>query len=177
MRREHLAHVLRAASQIADERDVVVFGSQAVLGAHDEDELPEEATLSMEADLTFWNDPDDERSDRVDGAIGEDSYFHQTHGYYAQGVSITTATLPDGWQDRLIRFENASTKPARGWCLEPHDLALAKLVAWREKDTQFVRALIEAGLLDCDLLLQRCETLPIAPLLKKRIARWIALFT
>lgn len=35
-----------------------------------------------------------------------------------------------------------------GWRLERHDLCVAKLVALREKDTNFVAALIEAGLVD-----------------------------
>jgi hypothetical protein len=33
MRREQLEHVLRAASQIADDPNVLVIGSQSVLGA------------------------------------------------------------------------------------------------------------------------------------------------
>lgn len=103
MRRENLAHLLRAASQIAEEPNIIVVGSQAILGTHDDADLPEQVTLSVEADLTFWDDTDDVKSDRVDGAIGEDSQFHATFGYYAQRVSITTATLPEGWRDRLWR--------------------------------------------------------------------------
>ena len=28
--------------------------------------------------------------------------FHSTFGYYAQGITRSTAILPQGWQDRLI---------------------------------------------------------------------------
>jgi len=35
--------------------------------------------------------------------------FHQTHGYYAQGVGPETATLPTGWRRRLVRVENPNT--------------------------------------------------------------------
>ncbi len=35
--------------------------------------------------------------------------FHATYGYYAQGVSDSTAVLPHGWQDRLVRFETPAT--------------------------------------------------------------------
>jgi len=38
VKREHLAHILRAASQIADDPDVVVIGSQSILGTYDEDD-------------------------------------------------------------------------------------------------------------------------------------------
>ena len=34
------------------------MGSQAILGTYDEDDLPPEATASMEADLAFLDDPD-----------------------------------------------------------------------------------------------------------------------
>lgn len=70
MRREQLEHVVRAASAIVGERDVLVIGSQAILGIAD-DRLPAEATTSIEADLAFFDDSADEKADRVDGAIGE----------------------------------------------------------------------------------------------------------
>jgi hypothetical protein len=103
--REQLAHILRAASAIAGERDVLVIGSQSVLGTFGEQQLPFEATSSMEADVAFFDDPGDIKADRVDGAIGELSGFHETFGFYAQGVSVTTAVLPDGWRDRVVSFE------------------------------------------------------------------------
>jgi len=51
MKREELEHVLRAASRIIDEPDLLVVGSAAILGSHDEAELPTAATRSDEADL------------------------------------------------------------------------------------------------------------------------------
>ena len=56
----------------------------------------------MEADIAFFDDPADAKADQVDGAIGELSAFHETFGYYAQGVSVSTAVLPEGWRDRVI---------------------------------------------------------------------------
>ncbi|MGA5307764.1 hypothetical protein [Micromonospora taraxaci] len=84
MRREQLEHVLRSACQIAGDPDVLVIGSQSVLGAIPESRLPLEATASMEVDVAFFNDPDDQKADQVDGAIGEFSLFHGTNGYYAR---------------------------------------------------------------------------------------------
>ncbi len=91
MNREQLAHVLRAAATVADDGEILVIGSQSVLGMWDVDDLPEEATLSVEADIAFRNDPGETKADRVDGAIGMESSFHRTFGYYGQGVVITTA--------------------------------------------------------------------------------------
>jgi hypothetical protein len=83
VRREQLEHVLRSACQIVGDRDVLVIGSQSVLGAIPESRLPLEATASMEVDVAFFDDPDDRKADQVDGAIGELSLFHETNGYYA----------------------------------------------------------------------------------------------
>jgi hypothetical protein len=120
VRGEHLEHVLRAASQIANDPEVLVIGSQSVLGAIPEDQLPMAATASIEVDVAFFDDPDDHKADQVDGAIGELSLFHETFGYYAQGVSVSTAVLPDGWRGRLVVVETASTAPGRGYLLDPH---------------------------------------------------------
>lgn len=162
MNRAQLEHVLRAAGSIADDPDILVIGSQSILGAFSEDDLPPEATTSIEADLAFFDDPDGTKADRVDGAIGELSRFHESFGYYAQGVSVTTAVLPVGWQERTIDFVPPGAAPTRARSLEPHDCVVAKLVAGREKDFAFASALIRAGLVDPDVLVARLRDLPTA---------------
>ena len=47
-----------------------------------------------------------------------------------------------------------------GWCLDKEDLCVAKLVALREKDLNFVAALLKADLVDADLIASRLRTLP-----------------
>lgn len=47
-----------------------------------------------------------------------------------------------------------------GWCLDKEDLCVAKLVALREKDRNFVIALLEANLVDADLIASRLLTIP-----------------
>jgi hypothetical protein len=163
MRRADLAHLLRAAARIADP-EILVIGSQAIHGAFAEHDLPELTMVSREADLAFWNDEREELADKLDGAIGELSMFDETHGYYAQGVSISTAVLPDGWRTRLVLFPDAGAGQAHAQCLEPHDLALSKLVAAREKDRDFVHALLVARLLDPELLHERAGALPVTPI-------------
>lgn len=171
MRREHLAHLLRAASRIVDRRELLVVGSQSVLGTWDEDQLPEAAVLSVEADLAVFDDPEGELADRISGAIGELSAFDQAFGYHADGVGIETAMLPVGWRDRLVVFAPPSADPARGLCLEPHDCAVSKLVAGRPKDLAFVDALLGAGLLDPAILLDRIDLLDdrVPPPVRERL--------
>lgn len=105
-------------------------------------------------------DPDRAKADLVDGAIGELSPFHELNGYYAEGLHVDTAVLPDGWRDRLVGWDLVSSDPARPRFLEPHDLAVAKLAAGREKDTVFVDALVRAGLLHVATIRERALLLP-----------------
>lgn len=87
-------------------------------------------------------------ADLVDGAIGEASPFHESFSVYGQGVTLATATLPDGWRDRLIPFTHGHVGESRAMCIDPHDLVVSKLVANREKDLEFVRAVVIARLVD-----------------------------
>jgi len=144
MTRTQLEHVIRAAATIADDDEIVVLGSQSVLGQFPD--APAELRVSDEADVYPRNHPD--RADLVDGSIGELSPFHVNFGYYAQGVGPTTATLPAGWEGRLVPIRNERTRGATGWCLEIHDLGIAKYVAGRDKDLEFLAAAIRHGMLD-----------------------------
>lgn len=171
--REQLAHVLRAAAQIADDPDILVIGSQAILGTYCEEDLPSDATISVEVDIAFRNDPNESKADQIDGAIGEGSAFHQTFAFYAQGVSVTTAVLPAGWEHRVVAYEPPDAEPSRARCIEAHDLVVSKLVAGREKDTDFATALIAAGLVDIDTLIERAELLPGPGAVRKRVAATI----
>ncbi len=174
MTREQLEHILRASSAIAGEPDVLVIGSQSMLGSFTEDDLPPEATSSMEADIAFFDDPADAKADQVDGAIGELSMFHETFGYYAQGVSVSTAVLPDGWQDRVVALATPGTAPGRGLCLDPHDCVISKLVAGREKDLSFAAALVREWLIDPGILAIRIETVNADLRVIEKVRRWIA---
>jgi hypothetical protein len=171
--REQLAHVLRAVARISGERDVLIIGSQSILGSYPEDALPARATGSMEVDTAFFTDPDGAKADIVDVNLGEFSEFHNEFGYYPQGVSVSTGVFPVGWRDRLVVFQTPETGQGRGLCLEPHDCILAKLVRFDEKDLDFAVALVKAGLISLDTLADRAATLPAHPAIVDRIQNWI----
>jgi hypothetical protein len=173
--RIQLAHLLRSACAIAHDADVLVIGSQSILGSFDEEDLPPEATASQEADIAFLNDPERTKADDVEGAIGEMSTFHEENGIYAEAVHIDTAVLPNGWQSRLVSWELRSSEPANPHFLEPHDLAVSKLAAGRTKDHDFVLALIQGGLLDVAVLRERASMLPADtdPRIGDRVDAWL----
>ena len=153
MKREEFEHAIRAAGAVLGVDELIVIGSQA-LHASVSGELPEEATRSVEADVAIAGD-DGRMADLLDGSIGEASMFHATFGYYAQGVVETTAVLPSGWRDRLVRFETPATNAVVALCLEIHDLWISKAIAGRPKDIEFCRALVQRGLVREQVLLDR----------------------
>lgn len=171
MRRSDLEHLIRAAGRIAGEREIVVIGSQSILGQFPQ--APIALLASMEADLYPRAQPG--LADKIDGAIGEGSRFHEQYGYYAQGVGPGTAILPKGWQRRLVRIENENTGGYAGLCLEVHDLAISKYAAGRQKDLEFTRELARNGLTRRKVLLDRAAATVLEPavdrLVRGRIAR------
>jgi hypothetical protein len=85
-------------------------------------------------------DPD--RADEIDGALGDGSRFQHTNGYFAHGVGPTTAKAPAGWMDRLVRVDVESVVPrgnAIAYCMERHDMVLAKLVRGEERDVEYAK--------------------------------------
>jgi len=143
--------------------------SQSILGSFTEDELPAEATMSAEVDILLLDSDNTETArlaDLIEGVAGEWSPFEEQHGFSIDGVDLDTAILPTGWRDRLIRVQNANTAALSGnpqytgWCLDKEDLCVAKLCALREKDRNFVAALLDARLVDAAVITRRLSEVP-----------------
>jgi hypothetical protein len=170
MTREQLEHIIRASAAIAGIEDIIVIGSQSVLGQFPN--APAELLVSRAADVYPMEHP--ERGDLIDGSIGEGSPFERLFGYYAHGVDDSTAILPAGWRDRLVVVSNANTREARGWCLEVHDLAIAKYVAGRGKDVLFTKSLAKHAMTRSDVLLQRLRNTKVNEVDRRRVEERIA---
>jgi len=159
MKRPEFEHVLRAAAEIVND-ELVVIGSQAVLGQYPD--APESLLRSVEVDLFPRNHP--QRADEIDGAIGNGSRFHETFDYYAHGVGPETPVAPIGWEGRLVPIDvparGSRRETVRAWCMEIHDLVLAKLVAGRPHDLEFVEETIRFNLVDVEQLLLGVKLLP-----------------
>jgi hypothetical protein len=159
MKRDEFEHVIRAACAIVED-EIVVIGSQAVLAQHPD--APETLLVSAEVDLFPRLNPD--RSAEIDWAMGDGSRFHQTYAYYAHGVGPETVVGPAGWEDRLVPLEVRTgpheDRTVTAWCLEVHDLILAKLAAGRRHDYEFVEEAIRGGLVDLNRLRAGVELVP-----------------
>lgn len=170
MRRDEMEHLVRAAGTILNEDRVIIVGSQAILGTY-ADGLPAEATMSQELDVLPFDDPSERKADLISGTLGEGSPFHETFHIYADGVSRATSRLPHGWESRLIPVLTPATRGITAYCLEPHDLLIAKYLANREKDRRFCRAIIRAGLVRQQTLEQRLSETECTPEEAQRILK------
>src|SRR5271169_4583884 len=169
MKKQQVDHILRAAGEITGEKQFIIIGSQSLHGKHPN--LPDEILRSFEVDLIAKKKPG--RTEWLN-MIGQDSRFHETHGYYADPVDEKTATLPKGWKGRLVNLPPGDTAGVSGLCLDPHDLAIAKYVARREKDIVFTRALAVRGIVQKPQLLALLDQTPVTAEVRERIRADIA---
>lgn len=139
MTRDQLEHIIRAAAAITHQYEFYIVGSQSILGAHPHP--PAQFTVSAEVDIYPVSTP--ELADRIDVLLGEGSHFHNTYGYYAEGVGPQTSRLPIGWETRLHRVQSVNTEGYVGLCLDVPDLFMAKAFAGREKDREFCMGLFQ----------------------------------
>jgi len=169
---DQLKHVLRAAAAITDEQEFVLVGSQAILVQHPG--APDRMIMSAEIDIFPLHRPD--LAELIEGSIGGDSVFHETFGYHADGVGPATARLPGDWRGRAIILPGSSaTGGATAIAPDIHDLTMAKLLAGRTKDIEWVEAGHTAGLIDlarvAALVPETTMTAEEQALLEARLAR------
>jgi hypothetical protein len=167
--RGELEHAIRAACDVVGDTELWVFGSQSILGQHPD--APESLRLSIEVDVDPKNRPD--LVDFLDGALGEGSQFHRTHGFYVHGVSIETAVLPRGWKGRTMPVQNVNTGNATGFCLEAHDLTASKLAAFRDKDREFARHLLREHLINPNRLVRLINLLALPGDQRTKLREWV----
>ena len=164
MRKAELEHLLRSVGEITRDRNLILFGSQAVLGYLRNP--PRALLVSMEADVYPKTFPQAQML--IIPALGRRSAFHDQYGYYADSVTPDLATFPEGWTDRLIPFSSKNTGGVTAWCVEIHDITVSKLAAYRPKDIRYITALLRHKLIRVAVLRQRIDLVP-TPADQKRL--------
>lgn len=147
-----LMHLLGAAQQRCGQRDYVVIGSLSVLGMAQVEAIPQDMTLSIDADCYTLTDPP--RVFDLANALGEGSPYHQLHGVYLDPVSPHLPTLPSGWEQRLIKV---TREPVIAHFLEPNDAAISKLARGEPRDLRWIRAGLKASLVSLPMLRLRAR--------------------
>ena len=158
MTKSDLELMLREAGAIARDRDFFLFGSQSLRAVCPR--YPKEFPKTYEADLYPRRYP--QAWALLRDRMGRNSAFFKQHGFFLDCVDPALAMLPDLWLERLIPFRTPRTGGVTAWCLEPHDLFVSKLAAWREKDQQFLRAMLKHKLANPLIVLNRIEDLPVS---------------
>ena len=174
MTKAEFEDLLKRAGALAREWDFFLIGSQSLRAVCPA--IPRDFPTTLEADLYPRNHP--QAWSLLRAELGNKSAFFKKRSYYLDCTDPGLATLPDGWTERLIPFRTPRTGGVTAWCLEPHDLFASKLVAWRDKDRQFLRAMLKHKFAKPPIALSRVDDLPIAPSrqeeLKSRIADLVA---
>jgi hypothetical protein len=171
VKRDEMLHVARAAAAVAGVRRVLVVGSQAILGAYDETQLPARAIASTEVDIVVLDDPAGTAGTTVDAAIGFMSMFHTTNGYFADGVELTDLVLPVGGEGRRLHLptHDADGEPLDVYFVGVSDLLAGKLGAGRPQDRSFAQALARHRLTDGTALVDLEDVRRLAATLDDRI--------
>jgi hypothetical protein len=173
MTRAEFETLLWHAGEVARDRHFFLIGSQALRGICPT--IPRDFPKTFEADLYPRNHPQAWAILRT--KLGRGSQFFKRHGYFLDCTDPGLSTLPDGWLERLIPFRTPRTRGITAWCLEPHDLFVSKLVAWREKDQMYLAAMLKHRLVKASILSLRIEELAVANSEKEKLAARLAILT
>ena len=174
-----LFHLVRAVTTSINVYEVIVIGSQSILGSYPN--AHKDLLKSDEADFIPILSPEQlmaydtqHYSDLIEGGFGKNSRFEKAFGVYADGCDFTTASLPIDWKDRLIPVQNEETDLKIALFLDPYDLAVAKIIAFREKDVNFVKTMYDEDMLISKVLKERLATVPnIEQARKDKLNIWI----
>ena len=142
--------VFKEAKALSGHSDYVVIGSLSILGLQESFDIPDAMVMSIDVDCYTKAEPG--RIFDIVKDLGENSSFHHKSGFYLDAVSPELPSLPDGWQDRLVKIERASL---RAWFLEPNDAALSKYARGEPRDRRWIKAGILAGVVSMPVVKSR----------------------
>ena len=148
-----LCHILEEARKLSGLTDFVVIGSLSILGLEADFDVPKDMTMSNDVDCYTRDDPD--RIFELLGALGEHSPYHLKSGIYLDAAGPHLATLPEGWEGRLLQVKRDAL---RAWFLEPNDAAVSKYARGEPRDTGWIRAGIRAGVVSLPLVQARMRS-------------------
>lgn len=151
MKREDLRRLFAQARKLSGETDYVVLGSLAALGYSDA--VPPRMAMSLDVDAYGKGDPP--RVFKLAAALGQGSAFEAENGYYLDPISPRVATLPESWEDRLVRIELEPGLAA--WFLEPNDAAVSKYARMEPRDREWIRAGLLAPILSLPIIEARFQ--------------------
>lgn len=153
-----LTKLVLAIRKQAPTQRLIVFGSGSLLGSFAQLGV-EDSLVKKSRDADFVMLPWDEQlAHAIHAEVGADFQFDRDHGFYADLVRpMALDNFPPGWEDRLIPLEGMENV----FCLEPHDMAVAKLFAGRPKDISLLTDLFKSGRLNAKTVFDRLFATPM----------------
>lgn len=151
MRKEQLFDLVRRVSKLTNISEPKIVGSHSLFAVTDR--VPAIVSQSVEADFLL-SEGGIAAIQIVNNELGVTSNFYDNYGYHADGLGLATVVLVPGWQERLQPLKDESGNVV-AQCLEPHDVAVSKLMAGREKDFTFINALLDRQFISLETLIER----------------------
>ncbi len=146
----------------------VILGSLSVIGV-EANKIPRNMMMSNDIDCYTPNDPN-AIFDLND--FKEHSKFHHEVGYYIDGCSPNTSSLPVNWAKRAIkRFIDVGEKNILLIIPRLDDVAVSKLYRFSDNDKRWIVSGIENKLIDIDNVYDRikyCENEPYENVVRAR---------
>ena len=158
MNHKKMIHILRAVATITNEKNFVLVGSAAVLLTSRN--IPLQMLNTNEIDVYSPDSASEDDFSFLVESIGKGSQFDKTFHYYADGVSSKTAKMPADWEMRAKVVENLGIPDVTVLVPDINDIAIAKMIAWREKDRDWLEAGVGSKILDPRKMRERIALLP-----------------
>jgi hypothetical protein len=183
--KEDIERAVRALAHEFKTDTIFIIGSQAILmswpdapeimrGSPEIDAYPENARVWEIEEGSRGDGTPLEASEHIHGLFGEGSLFHNTHGFYIDGVDEGTARLPRGWHTRaMVRQFDVYGRMVKAVAPSPEDLIVSKLARLDGKDRHFVEAYHRARPLDINLIEERIAATDLAPAVAARAISYL----
>ena len=154
-----LIKLVAAIRDTGFDQRLILFGSSSALASFPDLGTADDSLVRLSRDADFVLEPwDDSVALQIHERVGARKSFDVEHGFYADIVRpMAFENFPPGWNDRLVGLEGCPGV----FCLEPHDMAVAKCFPARLKDRQLLVALMLAGRLDPHIMQERLSSMPL----------------
>jgi hypothetical protein len=159
---DDLERTVRAIAFHFNADEVFIIGSQSILLSWPEAPVLMRTSGEIDAypgNAKLWeiSHQGQPASEEIHGHFGWGSQFHNTHGFYVDGVDDHTARLPGDWRDRAIErpVELISGRRVLAIAPCPEDIIVSKLVRLEPKDKDFIAAFHKARPLNLKLIEER----------------------
>ena len=183
--KEDLERAVRALAREFKTDTVFIIGSQAILmswpdapqimrGTPEIDAYPGNAKRWEIEEANRGDGLPQEASEHIHALFGEGSQFHETHGFYIDGVDELTAKLPRGWHARAtVRSFDVDGRRVKAIAPSPDDLIISKLARLDKKDKDFVEAYHRVRVLDIQLIETRIMETDLDPAVAQRAVAYV----